>query len=87
VLGLDDLTVWPPWQVLLLRVHESLMVAMLLCGSAARLYAVRARRDGGRAATTHRWLGRSALAAAGLGLLTGTLVLLCMYERAGLLAR
>jgi len=85
VLGLDDLSSWAPWQVGLLRVHESLMVAMLLAGVSARLYARRARSSAGGAARTHRWLGRIALVAAGCGLLTGSAVLLGMYQRAGLL--
>ena len=85
VLGLDDLSAWPRWQVQLLRVHESLMVSMLLAGSAARIYAARARSRAGDAPRTHRWLGRGALIAAGCGLLTGTIVLLGMYQRAGLL--
>jgi len=85
VLGLDDLSVWPRWQVRLLRVHESLMVSMLIAGSAARIYAARARRGVGTTARTHRWLGRGALFAAACGLATGTVVLLGMYQRAGLL--
>jgi uncharacterized membrane protein YozB (DUF420 family) len=97
VLGREDLDSWSTASLTVLRIHELLMLVMIVGGSVA-LVLGRSFRSLLRSATTlaqaraslpekqrarHRWAGRIALGGALLGLLTAALVLLGMYARAG----
>ncbi|HEX4956127.1 MAG TPA: DUF420 domain-containing protein [Thermoanaerobaculia bacterium] len=86
-LGREDLASWSPAAILTLRIHETIVLVMLLAGGAARWLA--ARRDFVTAAAAgtpprvwHRWLGRLAVVAAVLGLISAAVVLVQMYQRA-----
>ncbi len=96
VLGREDLATWTPAAILTLRIHESIVAVMLVAGGGARWLAARHRErflaSAGRgpvsplpALARHRWLGRVAVVSAVLGLLSAGLVLVQMYQRAGLL--
>jgi hypothetical protein len=97
LLGHEDLAVWSPPQRWVLWIHESCVFTMLIAGAVAGQRALRLRRtrnatrDPGdppapaRLASWHRRAGWTAVAAAGLGFASAALVLVGMYQRAGLL--
>ncbi len=97
LLGKEDLAVWSPLQRWTLWFHEACVFTMLIAGATAGQRALRLRRtrnatrDPGdppapsRLASWHRRAGWAAVAAAGLGFVSAVLVLVGMYERAGLL--
>lgn len=91
VLGKEDLSGWSDGSLLMLRLHETCVLAMLLGGAWAGLVAHRIRKAGiqerdanGLPETrrVHRRAGWVAVAASALGMLTAGLVLGGMYERA-----
>ncbi len=87
VLGRESLDTWPRSAVVTLRVHESIVLVMLLAGIAAwglarRLDPGKGRWQPGRRAALHRLCGRTALAAAVGTLLSASLVLLAMFRLA-----
>lgn len=95
LLGREDMSVWSPHAVTVLRIHETCVLVMLVAGVLAlvRGRALRATRDlsGDRssppltpeAGRRHRVVGKVAVAAAVLGVLTAGVVLVDMYQRAG----
>ncbi len=97
LLGREDLAVWSPLQRWTLWIHEACVFTMLIAGAMAGQRALRLRRtrnatrDPGdppappRLVSWHRRAGWAAVAAAGLGFVSAVLVLVGMYERAGLL--
>ena len=97
LLGHEDLAVWSPQQRWILWIHEACVFTMLIAGATAGQRALRLRRTRNatgnpgdppapaRLASWHRRAGWAAVAAAGLGLASAVLVLVGMYERAGLL--
>ena len=96
LLGNEDLAVWSPLQRWVLWIHESFVFTMLITGAVAGQKALRLRRtrnatrDPGdppapaRLASWHRRAGWAAVVAAGLGFASAALVLVGMYQRAGL---
>ncbi len=96
-LGREQLGLWDPLYVTVLRVHELCILVMVVAGGTALGLALRLRlaeaRDGSRAPgdparlparlRLHRRAGRSAVAAVVAGLLTAGVVLYGMYARAG----
>ena len=97
LLGREDLAVWSPYQRWILWFHEACVFSMLIAGATAGQRALRLRRtrnatgDPGdppaapRLVSWHRRAGWTAVVAAGLGFVSAVLVLVGMYERAGLL--
>ena len=97
LLGREDTASWSTADLWLLRVHELCVAVMLLAGALAASRARRLSRTRNatrrpedplaapRTVRWHRGPGWTAVAAAVLGFLTAGLVLLGMYERAGLL--
>ena len=97
LLGREEMGAWSHGSVWVLRLHECCVFTMLVAGVLAgrRGHRLRPTRNATRdpadppapvaLARGHRVAGRIAVAAAGLGLLTATLVLAGMYQRAGLL--
>lgn len=93
VLGREDLSLWVPRDVTLLRLHESCVLLMVLAGSLALILARRMRstrsvtRDVGDPVTApgllrlHRLAGRTAAVGALFGWLTAALVLIGMWSR------
>jgi uncharacterized membrane protein YozB (DUF420 family) len=96
-LGREDMSVWSSAAVWVLRFHEGCVAVLIVAGSLAvrrglRLGRTRnASRDPADApappqlARGHRLVGWTAVVAATAGLFSAALVLLGMYERAGLL--
>ncbi len=96
-LGREALDTWDPWYVNVLRVHELCVLSLVVAGATALYLAVRLRlrvaRDGFEGVydtaqiparrRLHRRAGWTALVAAILGILTASVVLFGMYERAG----
>lgn len=91
VLGREDLSLWSPASVVVLRIHEVLVTLMILAGGIGRSLARRVPQHVSREQAremlpnAHRWLGRVALLSAVLALLTATVVWVGMLERSGLL--
>ncbi len=97
LLGKEDRGVWSPLAHWVLWFHEACIFTMLVAGALAGQRALRLRRtrnathDPGdppaptRLASWHRRAGWAAVVAAGLAFASAGLVLLGMYERAGLL--
>ncbi len=97
LLGREDLAVWSPLQRWTLWIHEACVFTMLIAGATAGQRALRLRRtrnatrDPGdppaapRLVSWHHRAGWTAVVAAGLGFVSAVLVLVGMYERAGLL--
>ncbi len=97
LLGREDLAVWSSLQRWTLWIHEACVFTMLIAGAIAGQRALRLRRtrnatrDPGdppaspRLVSWHRRAGWAAVTAAGLGFVSAVLVLVGMYERAGLL--
>jgi hypothetical protein len=84
LLGKEELHLWSPASVRVLRVHETVVLVMVAAGGAARFLARRLMRPATASAARprHRWAGRTAVVA-GLGALaTATMVLVGMYLRA-----
>lgn len=81
LLGKEHLALWSPASIFVLRLHETLILIMLLAGGGARSLARRARREAG-GTPWHRWLGRTAMLSGVAAFLTASLVLLGMYGRA-----
>lgn len=96
-LGREDMSVWSPYAVWVLRFHETCVLVMLIAGFlAARRGMALARtrivtRDASdpvaepRVTRGHLGAGKVAVAAAVLGLLSAAVVLFDMYDRAGIL--
>ena len=96
-LGREDMDIWSSQAVWILRIHEAFVLTMLLSGIVAtrRGLAMAGTRNvtGDSAdapaaperARGHRVAGWTAVVAAILGFFTACLVLLGMYQRAGLL--
>jgi uncharacterized membrane protein YozB (DUF420 family) len=87
VLGRESLDTWPRSSVVTLRVHESIVLLMLITGLAAwglsrRVDLARGRRQEGRMAFLHRLCGRTALVAALGTLITASMVLAAMFRLA-----
>lgn len=99
-LGREDFDRWTQDDLMVLRVHESLMFVVIVCGFVALYLTRRFVRKIGlptadflgsvdyltgsrRARRWHRRLGRIAVIASLLGLLTAAMVLRGMYRRAG----
>jgi uncharacterized membrane protein YozB (DUF420 family) len=86
VLGREPLAAWSPAAVVVLRVHETIVAAMLVAGAAARLLARRLAPGAAPAAPRlrrrHRWSGRTALVAGVFALVTATMILVGMFLRA-----
>ena len=97
LLGREDMSVWSPHAVTVLRIHETCVLVMLVAGmlALARGRAMRITREisGNRrhaplkpdARRRHRLAGQVAVVAAALGVLTAGVVLADMYQRAGAL--
>ena len=91
-LGKESLETWPRIDVIVLRVHETFILAMLVAGTMARLAARRFhhaddRADGVRGVAVgtrrlHRRAGRTAVTAGVLALLTAGFILVRMFLRA-----
>lgn len=95
LLGREDLALWDPFYVHVLRAHELCVAFMLLGGGTALFLALRLRlheaRDGSLAPgdpariparlRLHRSAGRTAVSASLAGLLTAAVVLYGMYAR------
>lgn len=86
VLGREPLETWSPAAVAVLRVHETIVAAMLVTGTAARVLARRLAPGAAFAAPglrrRHRWSGRTALLAGVFALVTATMILVGMFLRA-----
>ena len=82
-LGREDLARWGTGYVWTLRVHELLMVTMVVAGGGARWLARRYEPTGFAVAAWHRRLGRTSLVAGLLGLLTAGVILAGMLARGG----
>ncbi len=82
VLGKEALASWSPAEVTVLRVHETIVLGMLVAGAWARFLGW---RHGVAVPTKHRVLGRVALVASLGALLTASLILAGMFRRAGML--
>lgn len=92
LLGKEDLASWSEASILLLRVHETCVLAMLAGGGYAGILAYRFLRNrpvaGGAAPSnvrrrrSHRRAGWVAVLASSLGVLTAAFVLQGMYSRA-----
>ncbi len=81
VLGREDLDTWPRAAVVTLRVHESIVLLMLVAGAAAwRISRQLIAGEAGNRALLHRVCGRTALVAALAALLTATMVLFEMFR-------
>lgn len=83
-LGKEQLASWSPWAVVLLRVHETIVLVMLVAGVWARLVA---RRFAPAAMTSptelrrrHRRLGRAAMIASFLALATAAVLLIEIFR-------
>jgi len=97
LLGREDMSVWSPRAVWVLRFHEMCVLAMLVAGflAARRGLALAGTRNvtgdpehppaPPERARGHRSAGRIAVGAAVFGLLSAAVVLFDMYRRAGLL--
>lgn len=96
-LGREDLSLWSPYAVWVLRFHETCILLMLLAGflAARRGMALAGTRNvthdpadpvaAPERARGHRGAGRLAVAAAVFGVLSAAVVLFDMYQRAGML--
>ena len=96
-LGREDMSVWSPYAVWVLRFHETCVLLMLLAGffAARRGVALAGTRNvtldpadpvaSPERARGHRNAGMLAVVAAVLGLLSAAVVLFDMYQRAGML--
>lgn len=91
-LGKEDLDTWETGYVVTLRVHESFIAIMLVCGGYTRLLAHRFRRslDATRIQSEfaamrrrHRLLGRVAIVAAIAAMATATALIVGMMQRGG----
>ena len=81
-LGREQLELWDPRYVNVLRFHELCIAVMVLAGGRALwLGAKEGFRDPGRA-RSHRIAGRTALVSALLGVASASYVLFGMFERA-----
>jgi len=88
LLGYEELELWEPTFVYVLRVHEVCIFTMLLAGGTAVYLARRLRlaagaesNPGARGLRRHRRAGWTALISGTLGLLTSAYVLFGMYQR------
>lgn len=83
LLGKEELDLWSPAAVTVLRIHETVVLVMVAAGAAARLLARRLMRPAtaGAARARHRRAGRTAIVAGLAALLTATMVLVGMYLR------
>ena len=92
-LGKENLELWSRADVWWLRIHETIVLIMLVAGVTARVLARRFRHGGRldpwrsaagleRARARHRWAGRTAVVASLLACLTAAIVLAGMYARA-----
>ncbi len=98
-LGREQLDTWAPTYRGILRFHEACIAVMIVAGGSTLYLAYRLRLaiapDGSQSSddpsaipnrlALHRRAGRTAVAAAALGLFSAAVVLLGMYRRAGLL--
>lgn len=96
-LGREDLSVWSPASIWMLRVHELCVATMLVGGGLAALRALGLRRTRNATADPadpvapagtrawHRRAGWAAVVGSLLGFVTAGCVLAGMYRRAGLL--
>ncbi len=96
VLGREDRTSWGLFSIWVLRVHELCVFTMIAAGAIAGARALRLRRSRNftrrpedplapvGSVRWHRGAGRTAVVAAGIGLLLAFFVLAGMYRRAGL---
>lgn len=90
LLGREDLSLWSPAAVTVLRIHEVFVTLMVLAGGIGRFLARRVPRQPTRELAreklpnAHRWLGRTALISGVLALITATMVWVGMLERSGL---
>lgn len=84
LLGKEELHLWSPASVTVLKVHETIVLAMVAAGVAARFLARRLMAPASAAAARgrHRWAGRTAIVAGVFALATASLVLVGMYLRA-----
>ena len=83
-LGKEQLDTWSPSAVLVLRIHETIVLVMVVAGTAARLLARRLAPGTGAPPVVrrrHRRAGRTAVVALAFVLLTATWVLAGMYLR------
>lgn len=81
VLGREDLDTWPRAAVVTLRVHESIVLIMLVAGAVAwRISRQLEPGEAGNLALLHRLCGRTALLAAAAALLTASMVLFAMFR-------
>jgi putative membrane protein len=95
-LGREDMSLWSPYAVWVLRFHETCVLVMLVAGflAARRGLALAGTRNvtqnpadpaaSPERARGHRGAGKLAMGAAVLGLLSAAVVLFDMYQRAGL---
>lgn len=81
VLGRETLDTWPRAAVIALRVHESLVLLMLVSGAAAwRISRQLVPGEAGNRAWLHRLCGRTALVATLVALFTASMVLFAMFR-------
>lgn len=83
LLGKEDRQLWDSTSITILRIHETLVLIMVLAGGAARFLARRfgSPKDAKEVRKRHRLLGRTAVVSSLFGLLTAALVLIGMYMR------
>jgi uncharacterized membrane protein YozB (DUF420 family) len=82
-LGREQLGLWDPFYVWTLRFHETCVLTMVIAGARAVLLGAREGFRDPERARVHRRAGRIALVSAGLGVISASVVLYGMYERAG----
>ena len=80
LLGKENLATWSPGSLFILRLHETVVLLMLLSGGTARFLARRVGK-GEEAPPWHRWCGRTAILSGIAAFLTATMVLVGMYQR------
>lgn len=83
LLGKEQLELWSPASVTVLRLHETVVLVMVVAGATARFLARRLMTPGAadRARAPHRRAGTTAILAGALALMTATMVLIGMYLR------
>lgn len=93
-LGKEDLDTWANVYVVILRIHESFIGLMLICGGYARLLARKFQHTINDHPLNDRWqrmrrrhaiLGKISVAAAAAALLTASGLIIGMLQRAGLI--
>lgn len=83
LLGKEDRQLWSSTSITILRIHETLVLVMILAGGAARFVARRfgSPKDAKDARKRHRLLGKTAVISSLFALLTAAMVLVGMYMR------